>query len=67
MIITGSWDKTVRYWDTRQPKQAGSIVLSERVYTGSVSQTIAVIGCADRSVNIIDLRQPNTVAKVQLY
>lgn len=35
MLITGSWDKTLRYWDTRSPSAAFSYQLPERLYAMS--------------------------------
>ncbi|KNZ46772.1 hypothetical protein VP01_697g11 [Puccinia sorghi] len=33
LLATGSWDKTLKYWDLRQPTPAVSISLPERIYT----------------------------------
>jgi mRNA export factor len=62
-IMTGSWDKTLRYWDVRQPKQIAQVSMPERVYCTSATASFAVIGCADRSIQVIDFRNPTTPVK----
>ena len=32
LLVTGSWDKTLKYWDTRQPSPALQVQLPERCY-----------------------------------
>jgi len=58
MLITGSWDKTVKYWDLRQPTPAGSITCQDRIYTMDVRDKLLVIGTADRYLNVVNLNDP---------
>eukprot|EP00126_Sphaerothecum_destruens_P005400 Sdes_comp18747_c0_seq1m9112 len=53
-----SWDKTVKYWDTRSPNPAATLNLPERCYAADVKYPLAVVGCADRNNVVIDLRNP---------
>lgn len=55
MIVTGSWDKTVKYWDLRQQAAAATINCQDRVYTMSVRNNLLVIGTAERWLNIVNL------------
>lgn len=32
LVITASWDKTLRAWDMRQPNPAATINFNERIY-----------------------------------
>ncbi|KAF1811117.1 WD40 repeat-like protein [Eremomyces bilateralis CBS 781.70] len=63
MLVTGSWDKTVKYWDLRQQTPIGSITCQERVYTMDMRNELLVIGTADRYINIVDLNNPMTFQK----
>ncbi|RKO90374.1 WD40-repeat-containing domain protein [Blyttiomyces helicus] len=63
MFITGSWDKTARYWDLRSPTPAHTLVLPERCYAIDVSGPLMVIGTADRQVQVYDLNNPSVVFK----
>ncbi|KFY73252.1 hypothetical protein V499_06653, partial [Pseudogymnoascus sp. VKM F-103] len=60
MIVTGSWDKTIKYWDLRQQSAVASVACQERVYSMDVKGDLLVIGTADRHINIIKLDNPTT-------
>ncbi|RFU32726.1 hypothetical protein B7463_g3593, partial [Scytalidium lignicola] len=63
MAVTGSWDKTVKYWDLRQATPAGTIHCKERVYAMDVKNNLLVIGTADHTMNIVKLDDPMTIQK----
>jgi len=58
MLVTGSWDKTVKYWDLRQSTPVGTINCQERVYTMDIQDQLLVIGTADRYINVVNLNNP---------
>ncbi|KAL2135377.1 hypothetical protein VTI74DRAFT_8789 [Chaetomium olivicolor] len=58
MAVTGSWDKTIKYWDFRSPQPAGTVTCQERVYTMDVRDNLLVVGTADRYINVINLKEP---------
>ena len=64
MFITGSWDKTVKYWDTRQAQPVASIQCQERVYAMDVKNRLVVVATADRYINTIDLNDPSKFSKI---
>jgi mRNA export factor len=63
MIVTGSWDKTVKYWDLRQSTAAATLACQERVYTMDVKNNLLVVGTADRYINIVNLADPTKFYK----
>ena len=63
MLATGSWDRTVKYWDLRSDKAAATLECQERVYTMDVKNKLMVIGTADRYINIVALDKPTSFYK----
>jgi mRNA export factor len=63
MLVTGSWDKTVKYWDLRQSTPAATLQCQERVYTLDVKDKLLVVGTADRYINVINLNEPTKFYK----
>lgn len=63
LLITGSWDKTVKYWDIRQQTPIASLDCQDRIYTMDVKNKLLVIGTADRYINIVNLDQPTKFYK----
>ncbi|KAI0152876.1 WD40 repeat-like protein [Xylariaceae sp. FL1272] len=58
MLVTGSWDKTVKYWDLRAQTPVGTVTCQERVYSMDVRNSLLVIGTADRYINVVNLADP---------
>ncbi|XP_071946802.1 mitotic checkpoint protein BUB3-like [Antedon mediterranea] len=56
VIITGSWDQTVKLWDPRTPCNAGSFSQPDKVYTMAVCGERLIVGTAGRKVLVWDLR-----------
>ena len=54
-LMTGSWDKTLKFWDTRQPNPILSIDTGERCYCADVEYPMAVVGTAGRGIIIYNL------------
>ena len=63
MLITGSWDKTVKYWDCRSPNAVATLNCQDRVYTMDMKDKLFVIGTAERYLNIVNLDNPTTFFK----
>jgi len=64
ILATGSWDKTIKYWDLRQQQPIATVQLPERVYTMDVTYPMMVVGTAERHIMVYNLNQPTTVYKV---
>ncbi|KAI9179718.1 hypothetical protein H9P43_005048 [Blastocladiella emersonii ATCC 22665] len=63
ILITGSWDKTVKYWDLRTPNPVGTVQVGERVYAMDSVGPLLVVGNAARKIQVINLQNPTTVFK----
>ncbi|KAL3425717.1 poly + rna export protein [Phlyctema vagabunda] len=65
MIATGSWDKTVKYWDHRASNASPVMEAScqERVYSMDTYDNILVVATAERYINYIDLKAPSTLMR----
>jgi len=64
-LMTCSWDKTLKFWDTRAPTPMLSIDLPERAYCADVEYPMAVVGTAGRGLIIYQLDgQPKEYKRV---
>jgi len=63
MVVTGSWDKTIKYWDMRSPTAAASILCQDRVYAMDAKDKLLVVGLAEKHIHIIDLHAPGKIFK----
>jgi len=62
-LQTGSWDKTIKYWDGRQSAPAFSLNLPERVYCADCKPPLCVVATAERHIVVFDLRKPQVEFK----
>ncbi|EAU85308.2 polyA+ RNA export [Coprinopsis cinerea okayama7 len=63
ILATGSWDKTIKYWDLRTPNPVATVTLPERCYTFDIQFPLMVVGTAERRIQIYNLSNPTTVYK----
>ncbi|ORY10870.1 WD40-repeat-containing domain protein [Clohesyomyces aquaticus] len=63
ILATGSWDKTVKFWDLTSPTPLGTLECGERVYTMDVKNDLLVVGTAERHIHIINLKDPTKIYK----
>ncbi|KAG6883921.1 hypothetical protein C0993_002837 [Termitomyces sp. T159_Od127] len=63
LLATGSWDKTIKYWDLRNPTPVATVTLPERCYTFDVQYPLMVVGTAERHIQIFNLTNPNAAYK----
>lgn len=61
LLATGSWDKTVKYWDARAPTgvPTGTVPVGDRVYAMDAVGWLLVVGVADRGLLVYDVRKPS--------
>ncbi len=59
VLATGSWDRTVRYWDVRDTgKPVATLACKDRVYAMDTGGSLLVIGTAELHVHVVDLARP---------
>lgn len=57
-VLTGSWDRTVRAWDPRQPANPTAVIsLGTKAFALDVGTNSLVVGGADRCVYLYDMRR----------
>ncbi|KAJ7219980.1 WD40-repeat-containing domain protein [Mycena pura] len=66
ILATGSWDKTIKYWDLRAAAPIASVQLPERCYSFDVQYPLMVVGTAERHIQIFNLTNPTTAYKTIL-
>ncbi|EJD06999.1 WD40 repeat-like protein [Fomitiporia mediterranea MF3/22] len=64
-LATGSWDKTLKYWDTRSSTPVSTVQLPERCYSMDVMYPLMVVGTAERHIQIFNLTNPTTPYRTQ--
>ena len=64
--MTGSWDNTVKFWDTRQSNPMMVLQIPERVYCADVVYPMAIVGTAQRGIICYQLEnQPSEVKRLE--
>ncbi|KAF8553955.1 WD40 repeat-like protein [Imleria badia] len=63
ILATGSWDKTLKYWDLRSASPVSTVKLPERCYTMDAQYPLLVVGTAGRHIQIYNLTSPSTPYK----
>lgn len=63
IIATGSWDKTVKFWDIRQQTPAATLTCIDRVYAMDSKAQLLVIGTAECKIHLVDLANPAAFAR----
>jgi len=54
-VMTGGWDKKLKFWDLRTQNPMSVIELSDRIYCAAVHYPMAVVATGDRSVVVYNL------------
>ena len=62
-LATGSWDKTVKFWDLQKSDPIGTLQCAERVYSMDVKDQLLVIATAERHIHMVNLNDPTKIYK----
>jgi len=63
VLITGSWDKTIKYWTPGNPTPLITVQLPERCYSMDVAGNLLVAATAERQIVTINLGNPGVIYK----
>ncbi|KZP13577.1 WD40 repeat-like protein [Athelia psychrophila] len=63
ILASGSWDKTVKYWDLRTPKPVSTVQLPDRCYSMDIAYPLMAVATAERQIQVFDLTNPTTPHK----
>ncbi|KAK2462589.1 hypothetical protein APHAL10511_005322 [Amanita phalloides] len=66
MLVTGSWDRTLRLWDSRSSApQQSSHSTPERIYQIDLVNNTLVVAMASRLFHIYDIRKMDTTSQIR--
>ncbi|KAI0910297.1 WD40-repeat-containing domain protein [Ustulina deusta] len=65
MVVSGSWDRTIKFWDIRQRpgNAAATLSFDERVYSLDVKKNLVVVATADLNIHLGNLAKPDAPFK----
>lgn len=58
LVVSGGWDRQLKFWDCRSPTPVGQIELPDRVYSMDVCDQLLVVATANRQIISYDLSGP---------
>lgn len=56
VLVSGSWDKTVHYWDQRSNSSIHTVALPGKVFAMDTTQNYVVVAMSQRIVHVYDVR-----------
>mmetsp|Transcript_26368 Transcript_26368/g.26615 ORF Transcript_26368/g.26615 Transcript_26368/m.26615 type:complete len:373 (+) Transcript_26368:50-1168(+) len=65
VLVTGSWDKSIRVWDCRQPNPVANIPFNERIHTMDAKGQAMVVGTADKVIHVFDMKESRRISEFQ--
>jgi mRNA export factor len=60
VLMSGSWDKTIKYWDLRSPNAQLTLPLNAQVISMDVKFPLAIVATSDKKIHLFDLNNPST-------
>lgn len=63
LIATGSWDKTVRYWDLRQSQPLATVNVGDKVYSMDTQKNKLILATAGEKLCVVSLDKPVEVSE----
>ena len=57
LIISGSWDKTIKGWNINDSHNSFTTTVSDKVYAVATAEHFLAVGTADKNVSVFDIRK----------
>ena len=57
LVVSGGWDRKLKFWDARTPNPVGVVDMPERVYAMDVRDNLLVVATAGRQILAFDCTQ----------
>jgi hypothetical protein len=55
VLISASWDKSIKVWDLRQAQPAGGTMLPEKIHCMDAASPAVVVATADKKMKVFDI------------
>lgn len=59
LILSGSWDKSIKGWSINTQYETFTTKVSDKVYAMAVADYFLAVGTADKNVSVYDIRKMN--------
>eukprot|EP00917_Polyrhabdina_sp_WS-2016_P000213 GHVP01000408.1.p1 GENE.GHVP01000408.1~~GHVP01000408.1.p1 ORF type:complete len:338 (+),score=52.24 GHVP01000408.1:758-1771(+) len=63
IIITGGWDRSIRYWDLRTNGKIGEVALPDRCYAMDTKNGLFAVATAERHICLFNMQDPFKIYK----
>lgn len=61
MVVTGSWDKSIRIWDLRTSSPVARVDVKDKVYSMDIQKKQLVVATAGKGFRVIHLDNPTKI------
>jgi mRNA export factor len=55
LVVSGGWDRKLKFWDARSPNPVGVLDMPERVYAMDAKDNLLVVACGGRQIISYDV------------
>ena len=67
ILLTGSWDKTIKFWDFKSNNPCSTINLADRVYATCMKDNFLAVATGNHRISVYDVRNQQNALKVAVF